>query len=360
MILNNKTSITLIFIIFVCSLYLCLGNEQTNFRQNLGQNINSSKSELYPVISADGKTMYFSRGSDPKNFGYVNNKLDFDIWYSEKQEDGTWGPTKNIGAPLNNKGNNYMYSISPDGNTVLLGGEYAGDSTLDRNVSIANRTVNGWSQPQVIHIKNYYNMNDYVSFFLCSDNKTLLLSVERRDSYGEKDIYVSFKLKDDEWSEPINIGNIINTEQNEGTPFLSPDMVTLYFSSNGHNGFGGMDLFVSKRLDTTWTNWSSPINLGKAYNSYKDEAGICLSADGDYAYFISNEDSYGESDIFRVKLDKDIRPKPVKLVSSFVFKPNTKLPVDARIYYKALDTNDNWGEARTDQVQVHLILLFHY
>jgi len=322
--------------------------DSLKIRENLGPNINSSKNELYPIISADGKTLYFSRCGDSHNLGYSVNKFDFDIWFSEKQDDGSWGPSKNIGAPLNNKGNNYVYSISPDGNSLLLGGEYAGDSTLDRNVSISHKTLNGWSQPKILKIKNYYNNNDYVSFFLCADNNTLILSVERKDSYGQKDIYVSFKLNEDEWSEPMNLGNVVNTEFNEGTPFMAPDMITLYFCSNGHNGFGGMDLFESKRLDSTWRNWSEPENLGPIFNSDGDDAGICFSALGDYAYFISNKNSFGGSDIFQVKIGEKVKPNHVNLVTGFVFKPNTKLPEDARIYYKAIDSNDDWGQARTD------------
>lgn len=317
-------------------------------KENLGRGINSVNNELSPVISADGKTLYFTRQGDRNNLGYKYNHKDFDIWFSELQEDGSWGEAKNIGAPLNNKGNNYICSISPDGNLILLGGEYVADTTIDKGVSISYRTKNGWSKPKLVKIKNYYNMNDYVSFFLASDNQTLFMSVEKEDTYGDKDLYVAFKETEDEWSEPLNLGPNINTSQNEGTPFFSPDSKSLYFSSNGRGGYGSMDIFLSRKLDSTWTHWSEPVNLGSIYNTEKSEGGLYMSADGAWAYFISYDNAIGGSDIFRITVKEEIKPKKIMLVSFIIETPDGTPLQEARVYYKEINSDEVWGQARTD------------
>ena len=102
---------------------------------------------------------------------------------------------------------------------------------------------------------------------MSNDNKHLLMTVEREESIGLKDLFVSFVEDDGSWSKPLHMGNVVNSESEEANPFLAADGKTLYFSSKGHPGYGGYDLFVSKRLDDTWQNWSKPKNLGNVINS---------------------------------------------------------------------------------------------
>ena len=97
------------------------------------------------------------------------------------------------------------------------------------------------------------------------------MAIDRYDAYGGKDIYVIFLQRDNKWTEPLNLGNDINTAHMEYSPYLAADNETLYFSSKGFSGYGGSDIYISRRLDNTWTNWTEPENLGPDINSIGDD-----------------------------------------------------------------------------------------
>lgn len=307
--------------------------------ENLGPNINSAYDEVGPVISPDGKTLYFDRPNHPENFG------DDDIWYSELQRDGSWAPSRNIGSPLNNADNNFVSSVTPDGNTLLLGNVYNRDGSMGPGVSIVRRTRNGWGTPQALKIKNYYSTSSTANYRLANDGKTLLMAIQRNDSYGEMDIYVSFLQPNNEWSAPLNLGPDINSSGFDRTPFLAADGVTLYFSSDGLGGFGSSDIFVSRRLDSTWQKWSKPQNLGRPINTDGWDGFFTVPASGDYAYLVSARNSIGSADIFRVKLNTALRPNAVALISGRVLDAKTRKPIAAGITYKMRRGNQGAGSA---------------
>ena len=321
---------------------------QKSNKQNLGVSVNSELEELVPVISPDGKTLYFVRQGHPSNIGYNKKHEDQDIWFSTKRDSGSWTTAVNIGTPLNNGNNNAIYSVTPDGNSLLLLGKYHKDSASENGFSISHKTYSGWSFPENLNIKNYYNLNKYVTAFLTNDGKTLLLSVQRNDSYGDLDIYVCFLNSNNEWSEPMNLGNVINSNKSDTAPFLASDGVSLYFSSDGHGGYGQYDVFVSRRRDSTWKNWSEPENLGPTINSAGWDGYYTIPASGDYAYFISSDNSFGKGDIFRTLLPKKVRPKPVILVSGKVINAKTKEPIEAKILYEVLPEGKEIGIARSN------------
>jgi hypothetical protein len=112
-----------------------------------------------------------------------------------------------------------------------------------------------------------YNKNEFAHYYMNLEENVALMSIQRDDTYGDLDIYFSKKYSDGTWTEPKNLGPVINTVGAEGSVFLAADGKTLYFSSTGHPGFGSYDMYMSKRLDDTWTNWSKPLNLGFKINS---------------------------------------------------------------------------------------------
>jgi outer membrane protein OmpA-like peptidoglycan-associated protein len=295
--------------------------------------------ETNPVISADGKTLYFVRKDCELN---IETNKD-DIWYSEKDKNGNWKPAENIGRPLNNKDYNFVISVSPDNNTLLLGNKYSSDgvSPKGKGLSISNRTENGWEIPKDVEIQNFQNVNKYVGYFLANDNKYLIMSVERTDEgEGKTDLYVSFLNEEGVWSKPKNLGNTVNSFEDETNPFLASDGKTLYFASKGHPGYGDYDLFVSKRLDDTWQNWSKPKNLGNVINSDKTELSIFLSAKGDKAYIGK------EMDIWEI--DNTVKQDPVVLIKGKVFDSKTRKVLSAPIVYNNLLTNKELGTAISD------------
>ncbi len=154
------------------------------------------------------------------------------------------------------------------------------------------------------------------------------------------DIYVSLRTQNG-WSNPINLGKVINTPFAESSPWLHPDMRTLYFISDGHPGLGNYDIFVSRRLrEDSWTEWSEPVNLGKAINSAGSDA-IHITADGKTALIVSSQsgNSYGETDIYRITLPESYRAEPVVVVTGTVIDSNGKPVKKAQITWQATDNS---------------------
>ncbi|WP_264560490.1 OmpA family protein [Flavobacterium sp. N2270] len=294
--------------------------------------------ETNPIISADGKTIYITRKDCKFNIDSEND----DIWFATKDNQGKWSDLKNMGRPLNNKGNNFVISSSPDNNTLLVGNKYAADgiNTNGSGVSISSKTIDGWEIPKALEIKDYINKSKYVGYFLSSDNKHLLMAVERDEGLGLSDFFVSFIEDNGTWSKPVHMGNQINTKEDEANPFLAADGKTMYFSSNGHPGYGGYDLFVSKRLDDSWTNWSKPKNLGKVINSSSTELSIFLSAKGDKAYVGKSSDIW--------EISNTVKQDPVALIKGRVFDNKTKSILYTSIFYNDLKSNKELGKAISD------------
>jgi outer membrane protein OmpA-like peptidoglycan-associated protein len=309
---------------------------------NLGPQINSIYDEVLPVISPDGKTLFFDRTNFPAGYGRD------DIWYSTLTPDGRWSPAKNIGPTLNNAQNNFVCSITPDGNTLLLGNVYNANGPMTPGASVVHRSSEGWVSPEKLVIKNFYSRSDIGNYYLANDGSTLLLAVQRDDGYGGLDLYVSFLEDDGQWSEPMNLGPDVNTSHDDRTPFLAADGSTLYFSSEGHGGFGSSDIFVSRRLDSSWSRWSRPENLGRPINSEGWDGFFTITASGDYAYLASKRNSYGANDIFRVELPMNMRPKSVVLISGRVLNAKTKEPLAAHILYETLSNGTAVGTARSN------------
>ncbi len=183
---------------------------------------------------------------------------------------------------------------------------------------------------------------------MSNDQKTLVHAIEMSDTYGDQDLYVSFRLTNGDWSKPKNLGKNINTKGAENSPFLASDGVTLYFSTNGRPGYGKNDIFLTRRLDDSWTNWTEPENLGPSINTTDFDAYFTIPASGDYAYLVSGENSFGKADIWRTKLPDVLKPRPVVLVYGKVLNSKTKEPIKANITYRLLETNEEVGIASSN------------
>lgn len=323
-------------------------NQISGQKENLGSGINSKYSELIPVISPDGKTLYFCRDGHPGNTG--SSKDHNDIWYATF--DGTnWSNAQNIGKPLNNSGHNYVIWISPDNNKIIVNGTYTAFGETDKNgISLTTKNDDGsWSIPKTITITDFRNDGQYQNFTISSDLQVIIMACRRDgDTYGENDIYVSFRNNDGTYTKPKNIGNVVNTAKTEGTPFLAPDNTTLYFYSYGHAGYGSGDIFLTKRLDNTWLNWSKPENLGPNINSEKWDAYYTTDAKGEFAYFVSSSNSIGEEDIFKMKVQEQIKPEITVLVKGRVIDKKTNQPLAAQIFYDNLTENVKFDIANSN------------
>ncbi len=306
--------------------------------KNLGENVNSYHVESGPKISPDGKELYFFRVNHPQNI-----KGTRDIWVSTYNEaDSTWGEAEHLPEPLNCHGDNSVHWISPDGNKMLVHNEYLKNGTTKNGMSFTYRDRKGkWSMPEPLKVKHYKN-DAVCSFDLNNEGNVLFLNIHYKDSYGNQDLYVSF-LEDNgkTWTEPMNLGPMVNTEGSEATSFLASDNMTLYFSSNGRaDSKGGFDIYKTVRQDSTWTNWSKPVNMGSPYNTPDDEFYFSIPEKGDYVYlahhFEGTSDSLPHSDIVRIKLKQD----PVLTLSGFVYDEYTKEKIPAHITFKQKATKE--------------------
>lgn len=326
--------------------------------ERLSDNVNSTYEETRPMIAPDGKTLYYSRANHPENTG--GKKDENDIWYSEfDNETGLWKKSQNLGPPLNNKGPNFISSITPDGNamTVLLGNQYTKNNKMKPGVSVSNKTSEGWSTPQPLEITNALIESTDGNYFLANNRNVLIMAIDRFDAFGRKDIFVSFLQRDNTWTEPLNLGSDINTVNMESSPYLAADNETLYFSSKGYSGYGGSDVYISRRLDDTWTNWTEPENLGSEINSIGDDVFFNIPPSGQFAYYSkSQEDS--NSDIYKIAMPIFYRPSPVVNISGKVLEASTHKPIAAKISFILLPENSNVGFTLSDSLTgVYEILL---
>lgn len=318
--------------------------------ERLSENINSSYEETRPLIAPDGKTLYFSRSNHPENIG--GERDENDIWYAEFSDDiGEWSKSKNMGSPLNNKGPNYISSITPDGNAmvVLLGNQYTKKGKMKPGVSVSIKSSQGWSKPEPLEIINAEIETTDGNYFLSSNRKVMIMAVDRFDTFGSKDLYISFMQENNRWTEPLNLGNDINTANVESSPFLAADNETLYFSSKGFSGYGGNDIYISRRLDDTWTNWTEPENLGSNINSLGDDVFFTIPPSGKYAYY-SKSPEEGNGDIYKIAMPIFYQPAPIARFTGTVLDAETAESVVAKISYNLLPEDTNVGFTISDSL----------
>lgn len=304
--------------------------------EKLSEVINSPYIEIAPNISPDGSVLYFTRENHPDNIPLINERgqkeYRQDIWYSLINPDQSFSEPVNLGPPINNPSHNSSFSISADGATMLVNNIYMSDGSMRKGVSIARKVDGKWQQPEPIEIEGFENSSEYSEYCLSADGRILLMAIRMNDSHGGKDLYVAFRKGEKLFSKPKNLGPVVNTAANEMSPFLAADGKTLYFASTGHPGYGSSDIFMTQRLDDTWTNWSPPKNLGPAVNTVGWEAYFTISASGEYAYFVSNED------IYRIQVSLKSRPKIIVMLTGQVRNEKNKAPIAAQIEIQASDS----------------------
>lgn len=267
--------------------------------ESLGKVVNSPYREFKPLVSPEGDRLYFTRQGHPGNVGGIEDHED--IWYSENGNSrSTWSKPVRLPGILNNEGPNFISGISVSGDTLILGNQYRKKGRMRAGVSYSVNVNGEWSTPVAITIENDYNISSQANYHVNLHNGVIIQAIERDESFGDRDLYVSF------WNgttatEPVNIGGMVNSNAEESSPYLAPDNKTLYFASRGHDGYGGLDIYVTRRLDETWLNWSEPKNLGPAVNSELDDEFFTISHDNQYAYF-SKQVSIHNIDLYRIKI----------------------------------------------------------
>jgi len=301
---------------------------------NIGPNVNSGGFEYINAVSLDEGQLYFTRkGADPRGDESFYRSV------SARSASGqlNWSPAIEIGAPINTPGNEGALCVSPDGMTIIITCCSRRDSYGSCDLYSSHKVGNNWSEP--INLGPEINSTAWDSQpSLGADGRTLFFVSTRSGGHGGSDIWKSTLQEDGYWGVPVNIGDSINTSADEMAPFIHPDGKTLYFSSKGHPGMGGADLFVS-RLDTKG-NWQKPENIGYPVNTNHDEINLIINAKGSEAYISSERDNgYGNTDIYRFELPVQSRPASVSYVHGKVYDINTEVPLSAMLELIDMQTN---------------------
>lgn len=327
---------------------------------NLGNNVNKSYHEYYPVISIDGNTLFFTARYRKGGIGGE------DVWASKRTNTG-WSEAINLGKPINTPFHEGIMNLSPDSSTAFIYGNYP-DSYGNGDIYFSTLEKFGWSD--VKNIGEPINSENFeADACLSSDGKTIFFVSDRPGVIGDfrpknkyrhphfnTDIFISTKT-DSGWTEPMNLGENINTTQCERGPIFHPDGRTLFFCSSGHPGLGDLDLFVSYKNGESWTEWTEPVNLGKEINTVHKDWGYSIPVSGDEVYFSSVRDSgFGKSDIYVIDLPKKLT-KPVAIVKGKV-TDNFGNPIDkVKIYWEDLKNFKILGVTNTRPNGDYTVLL---
>lgn len=276
-------------------------------------------------------------------------------FYESNFIDGKWSKAKPLGGKVNTNFNEGAQNISQDGQLLVFTGcNYPeGQGSCDLYFSI--KTNNGWSEPQ--NLGPVVNTDFWESSpSLSPDKRELYFASSRAGGYGGRDIWVTHRMANGKWSRPENLGEAVNTSGDESCPFIHADNETLYFNSNGHTGYGMTDLFFSKKINDS--SWAPAENLGYPINNIDDQGSLIVAADGKTAYYASDgNDSRGGLDIYSFQLREDIRPLKTLWVKGKVFDKKTNEGLPSSVELTDLKTNHLISKIQTDEDGNYLVTL---
>ena len=313
--------------------------------QNLGDSVNSSVSEYYPTITLDGSTLVFTRRV---------NDMNEDFYETDRLPSG-WNKSQALVGNINTNMNEGAQNISQDGQWLIFTGCNFPEGLGSCDLYISYLTADGWSAAE--NLGRTVNTEYWESApSLSPDKRDLYFASKRPDGYGGSDIYVTHRLQNGRWSQPESLGPIINSVGNEGTPFIHADNQTLYFTSDGHPGYGGDDLFVSRKGPDG--KWGKPENLGYPINTIENEGSLVIAADGKTAYYASDRaDSHGGLDLYTFELRSDIRPARTLWVKGKVFDQKTNKGLPSSVELIDLSSQNTISKVQTDETGNYLVTL---
>lgn len=270
--------------------------------------VNSDNEESLPLFSTKKDTLYFVRT-------YINDdkkhkKGEQDIWFSVNEK-GSWSEASNNLPKVNNRFNNAVVGVTKSGEHIYVLNQYPAESYLTaRGFAISNKSEGIWKRPKTLVMPKIDFQGDLYGGYFTPDERIAILSVNAPGTLGEEDLWVTVKGDNGQWGTPVNLGGVINTGKAEFAPFLSADQQTLYFSSLGHKGFGDADIFYATRKDNSWTNWTTPENMGEPVNSKAYDAYLNINAENEI-YFSSKRGGKEYSDLYFTRLFLEKVPEPI-------------------------------------------------
>ncbi len=317
--------------------------------ENLGAYVNSEHDEYVNSITLDESRMVYT---------LMQPDTMFDGFFTEGfvmavNTDTGWVDAGRALPQLHQLGNIGAMSLSPDASFLFFTscGAVGGFGSCD--LYICAKRGDGWSKPQNLGPMINTGKWDSQPCF-SADGKTLYFVSARSGGKGGSDIWSATFVQDTGWTKPVNAGPKINTYEEEMAPFIHPDGKTMYFSSKGHTGMGGFDLFIS-RMDSTG-GWTTPENLGYPINTSFNEINIVVATNGKAAYLSSKQDAgYGGYDIYRFKLPLQHAPLKVSYLEGHVYDADTKEPLAAEILLIDLESAEVVVRCASDPVDGHYL-----
>jgi outer membrane protein OmpA-like peptidoglycan-associated protein len=273
---------------------------------NLDYDVNSEFPDYAPTIDEKESIMVFTSRRPGDN---ANDRVAEDHEYYEEiliseKVNGTWGPAKNPGPPLNTGYHNASVNLSPDGSEIIIYHDTGGGDLL-----LSKKKSDGtWATPEPMEGINTEYLES--SATITEDDKTIYFTSNRPGGYGGTDIYSCELGKGNRWTNVKNLGPLVNTDMDEEGVYISANGKHLYYSSNGLAGMGDLDIYRST-FDPVKKEWGEPVNLGYPINSVENDIYFVLTADEKFAYISSlRRENLGEQDIYKVDMQ---RWKPVYL-----------------------------------------------
>lgn len=301
-----------------------VAQQQSSFTpKNIGIGVNSTYDEINPVLSPDGKTLYFVRANHPENkYGAFDSQ---DIWYS-KWLDSTWTTASRL-KELNIGRYNTVLAALDDGNTVLLNGVFNKKGTFwkKRGLSTVTRSGDSWASPVKLDIKGIHRINDGLigGAYMTQDRKVIAFNMHKFYNSKQSDIFISELKENGKYKRPKKIHHLSSGGHTSAAPFISADGSTIYISSDDATK-GLFDIYTAIRDKSDWETWSQPVKLEGNINSVGWDSYYKTNEKGSVAYFASTNKSIGASDIFKIKL---IEENPFVIVSGKVVNGKTGLPI---------------------------------
>lgn len=316
--------------------------------KNVGSNVNSKYDEYLPAISLDEQNLIITRRypTDTSNF---RKTVTEDFFISKRNADKTWGLAENIGPPINTSGNEGAQTLSVDGSFFIFTKCTCPDG-IDRccDLYISRKGGDQWSAPT--SLGSVVNSSDWDSQpTFSSDGKTLIFVSSREGGKGKRDLWITEWREDGSWTIPVNLGDSINTDGEEISPCLHPDNKTLYFTSDGHWGMGGLDIFVARKNEEG--KWTKPVNLGYPINTHRDESSLIVTPSGEIAFFASDKlQGVGGYDIYEFLLPEIYRPSKVNYLKGIIYDAVTKKKISANFELIELITAQTVVKSISDQI----------
>lgn len=313
-------------------------------KKSLGDTVNFLGTQYFPVLTADDETLIFT--------GLTENR-DENIYFTRRMKGDRspvdrWDVPEEISKNINTTNNEGTCTVSADGRTLVFTACNRPDGHGSCDLYISHKIGNEWSQP--VNLGQQVNSREWESQpSLSADGHTLYFASDRKGGMGKRDIWVTHLDDKKQWAAPKNLGATINTPDDENAPFIHANSRTLFYSSNGLAGMGGFDIFVTQKMDTVWT---TPVNIGYPINTVSDQVGLFIASNGENAYYTDDntEKGGGRSLLYTFRVPESLQKiiTPTRYAKGKVFDKKTGTVLASDIDLFDLKTQAKVGSFTSD------------